>query len=61
MDLLLVADEPLAVEVRNGDGLFIVVCEHASNRIPRSLIAISRGIRVRSKWPKGLQAGSMGR
>jgi len=37
MDLLLAADEPLAVEVRNGDGLFIVVCEHASNRIPRSL------------------------
>jgi len=37
MDLLLAADEPPAVEVRNGDGLFIVACEHASNRIPRSL------------------------
>jgi len=37
MDLLLAADEPSAVEVRDGDGLFIVACEHASNRIPRSL------------------------
>jgi predicted N-formylglutamate amidohydrolase len=37
MDLLLAADELPAVEVRNGDGLFLVVCEHASNRIPRSL------------------------
>lgn len=37
MGLLLAADEPAAVEVRNGDGLFIVACEHASNRIPRSL------------------------
>jgi predicted N-formylglutamate amidohydrolase len=37
MDLLLAADEPAAIEVRNGDGLFVVACEHASNRIPRSL------------------------
>jgi predicted N-formylglutamate amidohydrolase len=37
MDLLLAADEPSAVEVHDGDGLFIVACEHASNRIPRSL------------------------
>jgi predicted N-formylglutamate amidohydrolase len=37
MDLLLAADEPSAVEVHNGDGLFLVVCEHASNRIPRAL------------------------
>jgi predicted N-formylglutamate amidohydrolase len=37
MDLLLAPDEPPAVEVRNGDGPFLVVCEHAANRIPRSL------------------------
>jgi predicted N-formylglutamate amidohydrolase len=35
--LLLSPDEPAAVEVRSGDGPFIVLCEHASNRIPRSL------------------------
>lgn len=37
MELLLSSDEPAAVEVRHGDGQFLVVCEHASNRIPRSL------------------------
>lgn len=37
MGLLLSSDEPPAVEVRRGDGQFLVVCEHASNRIPRSL------------------------
>lgn len=37
MDTLLAADEPAAVDVRYGEGLFVVVCEHASNRIPRSL------------------------
>jgi predicted N-formylglutamate amidohydrolase len=37
MDLLLAADEPPAVELRNGDGPFLVVCEHAANRVPRSL------------------------
>jgi predicted N-formylglutamate amidohydrolase len=35
--LLLSSDEPSAVEVRNGDECFLVVCEHASNRIPRTL------------------------
>lgn len=37
MDLLLAPDEPSAVEVQSGDGPFLVVCEHAANRIPRSL------------------------
>lgn len=37
MDVLLAADEPPAVDVHNGGGPFLVVCEHAANRIPRSL------------------------
>ena len=37
MDLLLAADEGSAVDMRTADGPFLVVCEHASNRIPRSL------------------------
>jgi predicted N-formylglutamate amidohydrolase len=37
MDALLAPDEVPAVEVRQGRGAFVVVCEHASNRLPRSL------------------------
>lgn len=37
MDMLLASDEPPAVAVQNGDGPLLVVCEHAANRIPRSL------------------------
>jgi len=37
MGLLLSSDEPPAVEIRDGDGLFLIACEHASNRIPRLL------------------------
>ncbi len=34
---LLAPDEMPAVEVRHGGGPFVVACEHASNRLPRSL------------------------
>ncbi len=37
MGALLGLDEEPAVEVRDGSGLFVVVCEHASNRLPREL------------------------
>jgi predicted N-formylglutamate amidohydrolase len=37
MEGLLALDEEPAVEVREGGGPFIVVCEHASNRLPRAL------------------------
>jgi predicted N-formylglutamate amidohydrolase len=37
MDVLLAPDEGPAVEIRNGSGPFVIVCEHASNRLPRSL------------------------
>lgn len=37
MKPLLADDERPAFEVRNGGGPFVVVCEHASNRVPRSL------------------------
>jgi predicted N-formylglutamate amidohydrolase len=37
MGALLGLDEEPAVEVRDGSGLFVVVCEHASNRLPRAL------------------------
>lgn len=37
MTELLAPDEPPVVEVREGRGPFVVVCEHASNRLPRSL------------------------
>jgi predicted N-formylglutamate amidohydrolase len=37
MDSLLAADEAPVCEVREGRGPFVVVCEHASNRLPRSL------------------------
>ncbi len=36
MNGLLAADELPAVEVREGQGPFVVVCEHASNRLPRA-------------------------
>ena len=37
MDALLAPDELPAVEIREGHGPFVFVCEHASNRLPRSL------------------------
>jgi predicted N-formylglutamate amidohydrolase len=37
MDALLAPDEGPAVEIRNGSGPFVIVCEHAANRLPRSL------------------------
>ena len=37
MGALLGLDEEPAVEVRDGSGPFVVVCEHASNRLPRAL------------------------
>ena len=37
MGALLGLDEEPAVEVRDGNGAFVVVCEHASNRLPRAL------------------------
>lgn len=37
MGMLLASDEPSAVEVNDGDGPFVIVCEHASNRIPGAL------------------------
>src|SRR6202011_2050821 len=37
MGALLGLDEEPAVEVRDGSGRFVVVCEHASNRLPRAL------------------------
>jgi predicted N-formylglutamate amidohydrolase len=37
MDRLLASDEEPAFEVREGAGPLVVVCEHASNRLPRAL------------------------
>lgn len=37
MDALLAPDELPAVEIREGHGPFVFVCEHASNRLPRAL------------------------
>lgn len=37
MGALLAPDEEPAVDVRDGGGPFVVVCEHASNRLPRAL------------------------
>jgi predicted N-formylglutamate amidohydrolase len=37
MGILLADDEAPAVEIRDGAGPFVVVCEHASNRLPRML------------------------
>ena len=37
MGALLGLDEEPAVEVREGSGPFVVVCEHASNRLPAAL------------------------
>ena len=37
MDALLATDEEPAVEVREGSGPLVIVCEHASNCLPRAL------------------------
>ena len=37
MDAVLAPDELPAVEIREGRGPFVIVCEHASNRLPRAL------------------------
>lgn len=43
MDGLLAADEFPTVDVREGQGPFVIVCEHASNRLPRSLGTLGLG------------------
>jgi predicted N-formylglutamate amidohydrolase len=43
MGALLAPDEEPAIEIREGGGPFVVVCEHASNRIPRSLRTLGLG------------------
>src|SRR3990167_4936686 len=43
MDLLLSADERPVCEIREADGPFVVVCEHASNRLPRALGSLGLG------------------
>jgi predicted N-formylglutamate amidohydrolase len=45
MESLLAAGERPVVEVRVGDGPFVVVCEHASNRIPQGLGTLGLGAR----------------
>jgi predicted N-formylglutamate amidohydrolase len=37
MDALIGPDEGPVVEMREGDGPFVIACEHASNRLPRAL------------------------
>lgn len=37
MDALIGPDEGPVVDMRQGDGPFVVACEHASNRLPRAL------------------------
>lgn len=37
MESLLAADEFPAVDLRDADGPFVIVCEHASNTLPRAL------------------------
>jgi predicted N-formylglutamate amidohydrolase len=37
MDALLASDEEPAVEIREGGGSLVIVCEHASNRLPQAL------------------------
>jgi predicted N-formylglutamate amidohydrolase len=37
MESLLAADEFPAVDLRDADGPYVIVCEHASNALPRSL------------------------
>ena len=37
MDALIDPDEGPVVDIREGDGPFVVACEHASNRLPRAL------------------------
>lgn len=40
MDALIGPDEGPVVDLREGDGPFVVVCEHASNRLPRALAGL---------------------
>ena len=37
MDALIGPDEGPVIDMREGDGPFVVACEHASNRLPRAL------------------------
>lgn len=63
---LLAPDEGAAVEVHNGSGPFVLVCEHASNRLPRALgdLGLSEADRQRHiAWDLGaaeLTAGIAG-
>jgi predicted N-formylglutamate amidohydrolase len=67
MDLLLSADERPAYEVREADGPFVVVCEHASNRLPRALGSLGLGsdeLKRHIAWDPGaleVAAGIAGR
>ncbi|MEX0853945.1 MAG: N-formylglutamate amidohydrolase [Bauldia sp.] len=44
MDALLAPDETPTVDIREGGGPFVVVCEHASNRLPRALGSLGLGL-----------------
>lgn len=56
MESILATDEPAAVEVREADGAFVIVCEHASNRIPKSLGSLgldAAALRRHIAWDPG--------
>jgi len=56
MESILATDEPAAVEVREADGAFVIVCEHASNRIPKSLGSLgldATALRRHIAWDPG--------
>jgi predicted N-formylglutamate amidohydrolase len=56
MKSLLAAGEHPAVEVRVGDGPFVVVCEHASNRVPQALGTLglaTRDLQRHIAWDPG--------
>ena len=56
MDALIGPDEGPAIEMRQGDGPFVVACEHASNRLPRTLgnLGLSQADLVRHiAWDPG--------
>jgi predicted N-formylglutamate amidohydrolase len=67
MDLLLSADERPVYEIREADGPFVVVCEHASNRLPRALGSLGLGsndLKRHIAWDPGaveVAAGIAGR
>ncbi|MCR4283394.1 MAG: N-formylglutamate amidohydrolase [Bauldia sp.] len=63
MGALLLPNELPAVEIREGRGPFVVVCEHASNRLPRALgtLGLSRAELERHiAWDPGAAAVAAG-